>query len=65
MAADLGVTLNKAQHVTCLPALRAQSGFSLGGWLIGGFLTIGYCLRTIGCCFPIVFWKFLWGVTRP
>ena len=27
----------------------------------GGFLTIGYCLRTIGYCFAIVFWKFLWG----
>ena len=28
---------------------------------MGGFSTIGYCLRKIGYCFPIVFWKFLWG----
>ena len=28
------------------------SGFSLGGWLVGWFLTIGHC-------FPIVFWNFL------
>ena len=27
----------------------------------GGFLTIGYCSRTICYCFPIVFWKFLSG----
>ena len=25
-------------------------GFSLEGWLMGGFLTLGYCLRTIGSC---------------
>ena len=23
---------------------------------MGGFLTLDYCLRKIGCCFPIVFW---------
>ena len=28
---------------------------------MGGFLTIGYCSGTLGNCFPIVFWKFLWG----
>ena len=28
---------------------------------MGRFLTIGYGSRTIGYCFPIVFWKLLWG----
>ena len=27
---------------------------------MGEFLTIGYFFRTMGYCFPIVFWKFLW-----
>ena len=40
------------------------TGFSLGGWLMGGFLTIGYCLRTIDYCFPIVSGNFCGG-TRP
>ena len=40
-----------------------SSGFSLGGGVSngGGILTLGYCSRIIGCFFPIVLWKFLWG----
>ena len=35
-------------------------GFSLGGWLMGGFLTICYCSRTIGC-FPYCFLEIFVG----
>ena len=33
----------------------------MGGGGVAGFLTIDYCSRTIDYCFPIIFWKLLWG----
>ena len=39
----------------------ANAGFSIRDCLVGGFLTIEYCSRTIGYCLRYCFWKIFVG----
>ena len=62
-----GITKNNSMRVAFQSIIYMNNctetqndwGFSLGGRPIGGFLTIGYCLRAIGYCFPIVSMNFV------